>query len=107
MRRWVVVLLVPLLVTGCASAVLAGGGKGGESEVHYPGAVDARITRDVNRRLVDDPELVATEVEVLTLDGIVTLGGAVPNRTAAERAERLARSVDGVREVRNRLRVAR
>jgi osmotically-inducible protein OsmY len=92
-----------LLLFGCASAVLVGGGK--DDAPPYPNEGDARISRDVSRRLVDAPQVRAMDVEVHTREGVVTLSGQVPSRAAAEEAERLASSVPGVRDVRNRLRV--
>jgi osmotically-inducible protein OsmY len=37
--------------------------------------------------------------------GVVTLVGAVPNQAEAERAQAVARSIGGVREVRSALKV--
>jgi osmotically-inducible protein OsmY len=47
-----------------------------------------------------------TRVEVEADEGRVRLGGEVRKRATAELAERVARGVEGVREVENRIRVA-
>jgi hypothetical protein len=44
-------------------------------------------------------------VDVDVTDGVVTLSGVVHNEAEAAEAERLAREVDGVTEVRNELKV--
>jgi hypothetical protein len=68
---------------------------------------DERIREDVNDRLTDDPNLDATDIEVGGDDGAVTLSGTVTNRPGKRRAEDLAESVSGVKDVNNQLRVSR
>jgi osmotically-inducible protein OsmY len=68
---------------------------------------DERIKEDVNDRLTDDPYLDATDIEVGVDDGVVTLSGTVSGRSDKRRAEDLAESVSGVKDVNNRLRVSR
>lgn len=66
---------------------------------------DATVGVRVKARLVDDSVVKARDIDVDVQKGVVTLSGIV--RTADERntAERLARGAEGVREVRNLLRV--
>lgn len=66
---------------------------------------DQRIAEDINDRLTDDPDIDATDVEVLVKDGEVTLSGAVQSRLAHRKAEDLAEDTRGVRYVQNNLRV--
>lgn len=66
---------------------------------------DDRIREDVNDRLSDDPFVDATDVEVAVHNGDVTLTGTVDHRSSKRRAEDLAESVSGVKNVENRLRV--
>lgn len=66
---------------------------------------DARITAAVNAKLADDEELSALRIDVDTEAGHVVLGGEAPNGLAKTRAEQLARAVDGVLSVDNRLTV--
>ena len=99
--------LTALLLSGCATGVLVGGGKGSEQAARYPAENDARITNEVDRRLVADPRVPAMDVNVETLQGIVTLTGELPNRAARDQAERTARAVPGVKRGRNPLRIAR
>lgn len=65
---------------------------------------DQRILEDVNDRLSDDPFVDATEIEVTVSNGEVTLVGMVEDRGSKRRAEDLADSVSGVKNVENRLR---
>lgn len=66
---------------------------------------DDRIKEDVNDRLSDDPFVDASEIEVTVSSGEVTLTGTVDHRSSKRRAEDLAESVSGVKNVENRLRV--
>jgi len=65
---------------------------------------DHRILEDVCDRLSDDDELDASQITVTVKDGEVTLEGTVTDRSAKSRAEDLAESVGGVRDVDNKLR---
>jgi hypothetical protein len=65
---------------------------------------DQRVHDDVNDRLMDDPHLDASEIEVSVKDGEVTLSGAVFRREDKRRAEDLAERVSGVTHVQNNLR---
>lgn len=66
---------------------------------------DERITEDINDRLSDDPFIDASDIEVVVNNGEVTLSGHVDHRSSKRRAEDLAESVSGVRNVENRIRV--
>jgi hypothetical protein len=65
---------------------------------------DERIREDVCDRLSDDDEVDAGEISVSVKDGEVTLEGSVSDRHSKHRAEDIAESVSGVREVTNKLR---
>ena len=66
---------------------------------------DERIMEEVNDRLADDPHVDACEIEVSVQNGDITLTGTIDDRHAKRRAEDIAESVSGVRNVENRLRV--
>jgi osmotically-inducible protein OsmY len=68
---------------------------------------DESLAREIHEILVKDPELNATEIEVAVEGGAVTLTGEVESSGAKLLAEELVESLLGVREVHNRLRVAR
>ena len=67
---------------------------------------DERIKEDVNDRLSDDPFIDASDIDVSVSNGEVTLTGKVDHRSTKRRAEDLAESVSGVKNVENRLRVS-
>ena len=69
-------------------------------------ASDAMITTKVNAALVADDKLRATKIDVDTSNGRVVLNGAAPDAASRERATSLARAVDGVVSVDNRLTVS-
>ncbi len=66
---------------------------------------DERIKEDVSDRLMEHPDLDASDIEVKVSKGEVTLSGTVASRWAKRLAEDLAEACSGVREVMNQLRV--
>lgn len=66
---------------------------------------DERIREDVCERLTQDDDLDASEIEIKAEQGVVTLEGTVEERWMKHRAEDIAESCSGVREVENRIRV--
>jgi osmotically-inducible protein OsmY len=68
---------------------------------------DARIREDVCDLLSDNPKVDATDIEVSVENGEVTLSGTVRSRDDKRRAEYVADAISGVRDVHNRLRIAR
>jgi osmotically-inducible protein OsmY len=66
---------------------------------------DSSITAAVKSKLVGDKQVAARNVDVNTEEGIVYLMGRVGSQAEKAEAERLARTVDGVRDVVNHLQV--
>jgi osmotically-inducible protein OsmY len=66
---------------------------------------DMWITTDTKMRLLADSRTPATDIDVDTRDGVVTLWGAVPSAQAKAAAEEDAKKVSGVRRVANQLQV--
>lgn len=66
-----------------------------------------RIREDVCDRLSEDDRLDASDIEVQIQNDEVILTGSVHSREDKRRAEDLAESISGVRNVENRLRVSR
>lgn len=64
---------------------------------------DAAITASVSTALARDPGLSALRIEVDTRNGTVSLYGNAPDRAARDHATELARAIDGVVAVDNRL----
>jgi osmotically-inducible protein OsmY len=67
---------------------------------------DERIREDVSDRLMEHPDLDASEIEVKVSKGVVTLTGGVDSRWDKRLAEDIADAVSGVRDVMNQLSVS-
>jgi osmotically-inducible protein OsmY len=66
---------------------------------------DATITARVKARFIEDKEVGAASIKVETLNGVVLLSGFAKSTTERNTAERLARSVSGVKSVKNEIAV--
>ncbi len=61
------------------------------------------LQHQVQAAFMDDREMQDYDIEVLDNNGIITLRGTVPTRTARDRAENIARNMGGVVNVINEL----
>jgi hyperosmotically inducible periplasmic protein len=68
-------------------------------------ATDATITSKINAALGADDQLKAMKIDVDTMGGKVVLKGSAPNAETRDRATTLAKAVEGVVDVDNRLTV--
>lgn len=68
---------------------------------------DAWITAKTKIALITNEDVSAMNVNVDTIDGMVTLHGTVSSDLAKEKASEVAKTIDGVREVRNLLQVVK
>jgi len=66
---------------------------------------DDRLNEEINERLMRDPDIDASEVEVRVENCVVTLGGSVADRNEKYRVEDLVARVMGVKDVTNQLRI--
>lgn len=100
----IVVLTGLLLVMGCTTGAVGGNGsaEATASQVQ-PGPNDAAITSAVRAAFQQDEMLAATDIDVVTEEGVVMLDGRLPSGRAANRAVSLARATEGVRRVISRL----
>ena len=64
---------------------------------------DAAITTAVKAKFVEDKTVDATSIKVETLNGEVMLSGFAKDWTEKNNAEKLARNVNGVRNVKNEI----
>jgi hyperosmotically inducible protein len=111
MRKFVIVifalLLVLPLVTACRSAKNTGvaikEGTEAAADKTKTTVDDASITAAVKMKFAHDQTVKAHNIDVDTNQGVVTLTGTVTNQLEADRAVQLARTVDGVRDVRQNL----
>jgi osmotically-inducible protein OsmY len=96
--RWILLLLPllasPLLTVGCATNQPVG------QQID-----DAAITAAVKANLAKDDDVAAHNIDVDTLDGVVTLSGIVDSWNERSEAARIAAATDDVRSVVNNLQV--
>jgi osmotically-inducible protein OsmY len=69
------------------------------------GPSDETLTQNVQAKLKSDASLATAPISVSTKDGAVTLSGEVNSAVSKNRAEELAKSVEGVKTVTNNLTV--
>lgn len=68
-------------------------------------ASDAVITTKVKAAYVADDILSALDIAVETNEGVVTLTGTVGTEAETEQAARVARDVEGVKQVQNNIKI--
>lgn len=88
-------LALGLLVGAAGCAVTSGQSSTGQY------VDDATISTRVKARLAQDAEVSAMRIQVETLNGIVQLAGFAASDTEKAKAERIARGVPDVKDVRN------
>ncbi|MBX9963731.1 MAG: BON domain-containing protein [Burkholderiales bacterium] len=66
---------------------------------------DATISTKVKSAFVSDKDVKASQIEVETYRGVVQLSGFVDSQAEASRAVQLAKAVDGVKDVKNDIRL--
>lgn len=71
----------------------------GDGRSDQPGS-DTWITTKVKSSLLADTDVAGLDIQVDTVNGVVTLSGQVDQQAQIERATRIARDIDGVTEVR-------
>jgi osmotically-inducible protein OsmY len=64
---------------------------------------DKTISTQVVAKLAADPATKATQIQVETYNGVVQLSGFVDTKESIPKAEEIARSVEGVKDVKNNL----
>jgi hyperosmotically inducible protein len=97
--NWLRSVLVALALTTSLAACSAMSGR--ETAGEY--VDDATITTKVKAAMFDDPSLKVMQIGVETMRDVVQLSGFVDSAQTKARAGELARSVKGVREVKNDL----
>jgi osmotically-inducible protein OsmY len=85
-------ILAAVVMAGCAATRPA------RAAVDYP-LNGSTVTATIEDELLMDPAVSFADIEVSTIDGVVTLSGEVDNLLAKERAVAIAGTVKGVRSV--------
>jgi len=97
--RQAVLIMIPLIVFSFINVVGAADRSVGKV------IDDGTITTKVKAKIIDNDRLNDSKIDVDTYNGHVTLTGSAGSRDDRERAAKLAKSVDGVRDVNNKLKV--
>jgi osmotically-inducible protein OsmY len=92
MSMLLALVLAALVTVGCGKTV-------GET------IDDTTITTRVKTAMLNDPNVGGLRIDVDTFKGVVTLSGRVKNQAERDQAIALARTVDGVTEVKDALQV--
>ena len=66
-------------------------------------AGDTALTSEVKAKLLADDIVPSRKVKVETTDGVVQLSGTVESQAQSDRAESIAKAIDGVKSVKNDL----
>lgn len=69
-------------------------------------AGDTATTSEVKAKLLADDIVPSRKVKVETTDGVVQLSGTVDSKAQSDRAESIAKAVDGVKSVKNTLKLS-
>lgn len=67
---------------------------------------DAAVQAEVSKKIMDDPELSAADIKAAVSKGKATLTGTVNTASLKRRAEQVARTIKGVRNVDNQVTIA-
>lgn len=99
-------IFVLALLTVFGAAQLAGCASSPEQRATGQVFDDGLLTARVKRELFHEPGVSFTDVNVTTYRGVVQLSGFVPSEKYARIAEEAARRVEGVKAVKNDIRIA-
>lgn len=97
LSRFVAVMLMVSLVAACASS------KTQESTGEY--IDDTVITSTVKAKLLEDKDVSGLAINVETFKSVVQLSGFAKSEAERQKAGQLARSVRGVKDVKNDIRI--
>lgn len=91
-----------------ASAAVREGAKDTKDAAHKAGNAisDGWVTSKIYADYIDEDVLEGSDIDVDVKAGVATLKGTVPTQAGAARAAAIAKATDGVKSVRNNLKVA-
>lgn len=88
-----------------ASSTVAPGAENSATGAPSAYVDDAMITTRVKAALVEDKQVQSLKISVTTEQGVVKISGTVPSVEVGKRALQIAAGVQGVKDVRNDLKV--
>lgn len=96
-------------ISACGTLAASGAGRdSGDYGFHDDGVghSDTRISATIRARLINDPDINASHIQVSTEQGVVTLRGRVIDDAVRQRIIRLSNNTPGVKQVNARLTVS-
>lgn len=100
--RFLFVLLMALMLSGCSAYVMSGG-SAGSGRAASVATADAQIVSRIEASFRADDRVSGNAIRVSSWNATVTLSGSVDDIVARERAESLARNTSGVKAVNNQI----
>ena len=93
-----------LIVVLCGAPLLMSACGGSQTRVTQS-IDDATISTKVKTALLNQPDVSATQIDVDTVAGVVTLSGTVKSQDEEQKAIAVARKVAGVRDVKSAIKI--
>ncbi|MDX8403797.1 MAG: BON domain-containing protein [Mariprofundaceae bacterium] len=108
--RVLLLLILSLSLSSCLATAIVGGGAATGSAVHDERAVgqhfdDVAIASEIDALLIAEKDMPSRWVSVEVIENIVWLTGYLPSQNHVDRAVHICRSVNGVRDVKSRLKI--
>lgn len=110
MQRLILLMLSLSMLSSCVATAVVGGaaaaGTAAFDERSMGSQVDdVTITSKIDARLIQEKDMPSRWVSVQVIEGEVTLTGYLPSQEHVARAMHIARSIEGVRDVKNELHI--
>jgi hyperosmotically inducible periplasmic protein len=112
LKRWNSVIASTFLATACvtgvatASSIPQGTPSGAQQRPAATAVKDGWITMKIHSQFIPEDALDNSDIDVETLNGVVTLTGIVASDAGKARALAIAKATDGVKSVSDKMRVA-
>jgi hyperosmotically inducible protein len=105
MRNIVYRVVFAIILAWAVPLMSACGGGSSMRSIGSGAMEDTTITARVKTALLNDQQINATKIDVVTTNGVVTISGTVGSEAEARRAVELTRQTAGVKEVKSALQV--
>jgi hyperosmotically inducible periplasmic protein len=104
LSKLLIILMLPLLTSGCVALLVGGGAAGGYAVAKDKGTVgqytdDSIITSKIKTKFLADIHLKSYNISVTTDQRVVTLTGTVPTPEMRQQAINIVRHTEGVKAV--------
>lgn len=102
-KNWLLLPVLALTLTACESS--HGDKRGYNQETHASPEQDRAIVGHIKEIIIQDPNFSprAKQIEVIAVEGVVTLKGQVANDDEKSQIEKKVKNIQGVKKVDNQL----